>query len=277
MALIRKNTTAWNKKSVLFVHGVGTSQPGYSEPLIDILAAADGPLAAATRWHEASYDFVNTAMAQKVTLIGSKLEEGSNEVGGFMESHVLDVCTFLCLSDTRNWITSIIKKDLVDIVRDAHDNGVMQEQLEVSIFSHSLGTMVSYETLHQIITMQAIGCPEGFKVKNFFTMGSPLAFVRKRKDTIPRLGQDSIIFRQDLARPSFVNQFTKKPQSNVVNWFNYRNTLDPIASLVPLTMESSNNALSAPEATFSRLNDGLNPHSFKNYITEYASDFIQKI
>lgn len=277
MALVRKNTAAWNKKSVLFVHGVGTSQPGYSEPLIEVLAAADGPLAAGTRWYESAYDFVNTAMAQKVTLIGSKLEEGSKDVDGFMTTHVLDVLTFLCMADTRNWITTVIKKDLVDMVKDAHGDGVMQEELEVSIFAHSLGTMVSYETLHQIVGMQAIGAPEGFTVKNFFTMGSPLAFVRKSKDTIPRAGQDSVIFRQDIGRPSIMNQFKKKPESNVRAWYNYRNLLDPIASAVPLTPESSNNALSAPDSTFSRLNDGLNPHSFKNYVTEYATDFMQKI
>lgn len=279
MALLRGNTSQWNHTSVVFIHGIGVQPTQYSLPLYNILHGADPKTAEATRWFEIAYDHVNQTMAEKLRIPGeqtnSKVGQRALTIG---DDFLLDLVTYLFTTDIYNWINTTVRRDLVDVVQRALADGIDPTQHRVILIAHSLGTVVSYEALHHILTdPQTLGLTSGFKIQSFLTMGSPLAFIKKYQSRIPSLNDNFFLYKKPIARPTRVHSFTGASESNVLDWYNFRHKNDPVASLEPLTMATANNALSEDTAVFSKLHTGINPHDFGNYIQHYAPFIFERI
>jgi hypothetical protein len=176
------SSTPWNKKSLIFIHGIGRHDPGYAEVLYKILHDQDPVLADATRWYEFGYEQVNAALEKKVIQFQNALPEAGKDptLWQGIGDMIIDLGAFLFTPDFHNWIESLFRKELIQVVQDGIAAGVDQYEHDIYIVSHSLGTVVSYEMLHNIIgDAQDLGWTSGFKNIRFFTLGSPLAFIRK--------------------------------------------------------------------------------------------------
>jgi len=265
MALIRSNVSDWNHTSVVFIHGIGVQPKEFSLPLYQLLRDMDASTVEATRWYEIAYDSVNEAATRKLRL---KKDVTSD--------FLLDLVSYLFTTDLYNWINTVGRKALAEVVQMALADNVDSKDHRVILISHSLGTVVSYELLHAILTdAQTLGITSNFRIHSWLTMGSPLAFIKKNEKIIPSLNNTFALRKGPISRPIRINTFTDEKQSNVLDWFNFQQKLDPVASLVPLTLASANQSLSQDTFVFDKLNTGINPHDFGNYLQEYA-DFLFK-
>jgi len=280
MALLHTNASTWNHRTVLFVHGIGLQPAGYSEPLYQILRQADSSTVDATRWHEVAYDSVNTALELKVRNLNSVIPQAgqSPTAKQTAEDLVVDLVDYLFTTDPYNWINTVFRKALVGIITQGQNDGVAVRDQSVILIAHSLGTVVSYEGLHSIVTdPQLPGLSSGFRVRAYLTMGCPLAFIKANLSRLKYLNKNFFLGKEPIGRPTRVDTFSGETQSNVADWFNFRQQIDPVASLIPLTMATSNNALSQETFVFNKLHAGINPHDFSNYVTEYSPFILQQI
>ncbi len=280
MSLLVSNQSTWNKKTVLFVHGIGIQKPKFSEPLHKILRAADPATVDATRWHEIAYDSVNEAIAAKVIQFQSAIPKSPTnpEAKAVVSDMLIDLSDYLISVDPYNWINNVYRRELVDVVEAGQKSGVNQGEHQIFILSHSLGTVVSYEMLHSILTdAQVLGVTKRFRIKCFFTLGSPLAFIKKNENKLPTLNSKSFLRSTPIQRPTRLNSVTEVMETNVLSWINIRQKVDPVGSLVPLEKSNSGEALSEETLVFDKFHAGLNPHAFDNYLTEYASFIMEKI
>lgn len=276
MALLHPNSTNWNKKTVLFVHGIGFQPKLYSEPLYEILRTADPAVADATRWHEIAYDEANEMMKNKIVELQKRIP-GPNAEPSAMDTaadFLVDLVDYLATSSLYHWINNYARKALVEVLNEGIKDSVMPEDHDIILISHSLGTVVSYELLHNIITdPQLPGLSRGVTIRAWLTMGSPLAFIKKNQGKIPHLNPSAFIRKQPLGRPWMKDPFSGRV-TNVNEWFNYRQKLDPVGSLVPLNQASVGGELTKETAVFEAFHTGINPHDFGNYITEYRTEIL---
>ena len=95
--LIKENMNdTWNKKSIIFVHGIGRQPKNYSAPLYELLRKADPQTAAGARWHEVAYDDINTAIDEKVIQFHGALEKaGANALASLGTDFIVDLINFL--------------------------------------------------------------------------------------------------------------------------------------------------------------------------------------
>jgi hypothetical protein len=269
---VSANTSQWNNKSVVFVHGIGDHPETFAQPVFEILKKTDPALASATRWYGVGYDYINDQMATKLGLIQEQLTAPATVTVELL----LDLLNYLGTKDLNEWVNTAYKKALADIVADGQEQGVEPAEHEIYIVSHSLGTVVSYETLHAIVNdPQTLGLAKNFRVQALYTFGSPIAFIKKNESKIPSFGQTALK-TLPIGKPTRKNAITGRVQSNVSTWYNFRQKFDPVASLTPLTLESSNQSLD-DDFIFSKLHSGPNPHEFSNYITEYADFLVDDI
>jgi len=277
--LLKENLSAdWNNKSIVFIHGIGRQPADYATSLQDLLRKVDPDTADRSMWHSIAYDDVNDAMAAKVIQFNGALEkEGANALASLGTDFVVDLVNYLSAVDSYHWINTKVREALVHVVQEGIKRGVHQNEHEVFIISHSLGTVVAYEALHAVITgAQVLGRSSGFRVQALFTLGSPLAFIKANAEKIPSVNEDFFLREAPIARPAIVNTFTKKPMSNVMAWFNLRQKFDPVASLTPLTVAASNGAVTE-DREFDALHTGANPHDFANYLTEYGTFIMETV
>lgn len=276
MALLHDNQTEWNRKTVLFVHGIGIQPAGFSEPLYKILHGTDPATADATRWHEIAYERASDLMKQKLVELQQFIPApgkppAAKEVVAEM---VTDLVSYLGTESLYDWINNLGRKALMDALQQGIQSGVLPEKHQLFIIAHSLGTVVSYELFHTIVNdPQVPGLSSGVKIRAYLTMGSPLAFIKANQAKIPTLNHDAFLRRFALGRPWLLNPFGEQ-ETNVSDWFNYRHSLDPVASLVPVDQNSANDELSRETSVFEAFHAGLNAHDFSNYITEYRTEIM---
>ena len=278
--LIQENKTPWNKKSGILIHGIGRQPEKFSVPMQKLLREVDPATADATRWYEVAYDSVNDAMEQKVIEFRSALAkpDGGTDVGSLAADFLADLINFLFNVDPYNWINTITTTALTEVVEDGQKAGVEQKEHEVFILSHSLGTVVAYETLHTIINEpQTLGLSSNFRVKTLFTLGSPLAFIKANTRRIPTVNDNFYLRNEAIGKPMRNNSFTGRMQSNVTEWYNLRQKIDPVASLIPLDQASANGSLATETMVFDKLHTGVNPHDFMNYLTEFGPMIMEKV
>jgi hypothetical protein len=190
---------------------------------------------------------------------------------------MVDLVNFLFAVDPYHWITNTTKKALVEIIEEGQKQDVHQREHEIYVISHSLGTVVAYETLHSILNdAQTLGLSSGFRVQTLFTLGSPIAFIKAQENRIPSVNDKFFLRQGPIAKPQRLNALTKKLQSNVMEWVNLRQVYDPVASLTPLSVAASNGAVNS-DREFKALHTGANPHDFANYLTEYGSFIMETI
>ncbi len=278
MALLQSNINSWNKKSIVFIHGIGRQPENYSKPLYERLRKVDAETADASIWHEVAYDDVNTALQEKVIQFQGALEgSGKNALVSLGTDFLVDLINFLFAVDPYHWINTTTKKALVEVVEEGLKHDVHQREHEIYLISHSLGTVVAYETLHSILTdAQTLGRSSGFRVQTLFTLGSPIAFIKARQNVIPSVNEQFFLRNHLIGKPQRLNALTKRPETNVSEWMNLRQKFDPVASLTPLDAASSNGALTE-DRSFDAFHTGTNPHDFANYLTEYGAFIMESI
>ncbi len=275
--LLKEPTTDWNNKSIIFIHGIGRQPADYAVALQKRLHDIDPATADASMWHAVAYDDVNTAIDAKVIQFNGALEkEGQNALVSLGTDFLVDLVNELFAVDPYHWITNTTKKAFVDVVAEGVKRGVSQREHEIYILSHSLGTVVAYETMHHILTdPQVLGLTSGFKVQTLFTLGCPLAFIKANENRIPCVNDQFMLREGPIERPFRVNKFRKgRVESNIVEWINLRQKFDPVASLVPLTVAAFNQSVDE-DRVFDVFHTGANPHDFANYLAEYGPSIME--
>jgi hypothetical protein len=185
---------------------------------------------------------------------------------------------YLYSPDPYNWINTEFREELIDIVDEGQESGVAPRDHQIYILSHSLGTVVSYEILHAIVDdAQTLGVSSRFRIKTYFTLGSPLAFIKANQKRIPSMNEEAFLRSRPIGRPVRENSFTGALESNILDWINIRQKFDPVASLTPLDQTTANGALSRETLVFDAFHSGANPHAFENYLTEYKSLIMETV
>lgn len=175
-------------RKIVAIHGIGNAQPGWSESL---RLALDIP---SKDWIEFYYDdlmdrsFFNRLVvkATRIYLSHAYGPEATTLANGMAE-YVNDIISYFMTRDSRLGIQLRLK-------------GLLRENPDVIILSHSLGTVVAYETLKNF----------GLKTHTLFTFGSPLS-----KGLVQKFLQVP-----DISRPQ------------VMNWFNIWSLFDPISGKI---------------------------------------------
>jgi hypothetical protein len=278
--LVQDNRTSWNRKSLVFVHGIGKTPETYADPLYEILRARNPAAADAARWYAVAYDFVNEVMAQKLRLVEEQIPGPDKPASPAKEAFrdlFLDLLTYLGTNNLYHWINTVFKGSLAEVVARGQRDGVHQDRHEIYLIAHSLGTVVAYEGVHAIIgDPQVVGLSSNFRVQALLTMGSPLAFIKKYQDLIPSLSR-SRLREHPIGKPEVEDSFTGEKGTNVLAWYNFRHKLDPVASLVPLDQNTANRALTEDTFVFDAYHAGPNAHAFSNHLVEFAGFLWEKI
>src|SRR5690349_11885130 len=110
MALLHRNSAAWNKKSVLFIHGIGFQPLTYSEPLYKILRGEDAATADATRWYEVVYDQANEAMKRKVVELQKRMPKPGDPPSArdVAADFLIDLIDYLGTDSLYHWINNFV-------------------------------------------------------------------------------------------------------------------------------------------------------------------------
>src|SRR5688572_8002061 len=116
MALLQSNKTAWNRKTVLFIHGIGFQPKEYSQPLYDILRAADPVTVEATKWHEVTYDQANEMMKRKIREFEKRIPAAGASPGArdLFADFFLDLLDYLVTDSLYEWINNFVRKALLE-------------------------------------------------------------------------------------------------------------------------------------------------------------------
>jgi hypothetical protein len=275
-------------RHVIFIHGIGEQAEGYSKALWQRLQAAQIP--GDVEPHEMFYyDIFQTANAKIELdqlsnryglnkLIESRI--GDSALAGKVESKLQDVLVntvshvlHFCLNpDVRNAIILKLKECLLQVVMEARKQEVSLFDLNITILSHSLGTVVGYLGCHEVLLDPALGLDNGVSFKNLYSLASPLELIdwvaKKVGLSIPHI-------TDGVKKPVRHNVAMNIDESNVNDWWSYRNQSDPVASLIPLLGDFLSNGDVDP-FLFSIIHcDGV--HSFSNYIEQSKSRIVANV
>ncbi len=272
------------RKCVLFVHGIGPQQKGYSDALWDQLWNDRPPddVHKYEMFYSDIYETMNTktdieklprrlgliGALRQIPVVGALATVADEKLTAFLRDTVSHVLYFTLYQDARIVIVNKFKEKLLELVKDATDAGVYPRRINLTIISHSLGTAVAYLGMHDIIGNPALGLSAGLKARTLFTLASPLALIR---DVSARVGMAVPHITGGIIRPRRRNPAKKTYQYNIGNWYSYRDEKDPVASLVPFKagfLASTDD----PPFAFSETH-GSSAHAFSNYI-EQARDRI---
>lgn len=249
------------RKYVLFVHGIGDVQPGYSDAPWRILWPTGAP--ADTRKIEVNYSDIFRRLADKFDLAGfadrfqvaALIERLVHDAGladqiqgaarDFLVNAAADVFFFVALEDATVAIKNTLKLALTRVCKEAQEQDPhhFPRNLRIHIVSHSLGTAVTYLVLHDIVDDPAIGLPARVTISSLSTLASPLELIRR---VCIETGMPSGpgIIKLPIFRPVADDPETDESYSNIIDWYSYRHEHDWIASLCPLR----GGFLSSPDA-----------------------------
>ncbi len=272
------------RKSVIFIHGAGQQEKGYSDTLWDILWEKRRENQSTVHHYEMFYydifEKTNAKIekqAQKFKI--SQILEGLLGTSGLADridetlkttaiKTVSQVLYFLLFIDFQTAVINKFKQTLIKLLKEAEKEGYYPRANEITIISHSLGTVIGYTGLHRILGLQALGLQSGVRVKNFFTLATPLALVA---EIGKRLNISPADITGEITKPEEFSATKKITVSNIIKWYSYRHEYDPVASLVPLKGNFLDNP-DSPPFVFQEVHRG-NVHFFGNYL-EQARDFI---
>lgn len=275
-------------RHVIFIHGIGEQTPGYSKTLWQRLQAAQIPGDVVP--HEMFYyDIFQTANAKTEldqipsryglnslieglitdSALAGKVESELKNVLVNMVSHVLHFCLN---PDVRNAIILKFKVCLLEVVASARKQGISPFDLSITVLSHSLGTVVGYLGCHEALLDPALGLDNGVSFKNLCSLAAPLELV----DWVAKnVGLSIPHITDGVKRPIRHNVAINADESNVNDWWSYRNQSDPVASLIPLLGDFLSNGDVDP-FLFSIIHcDGV--HSFSNYIEQSKNGIIANV
>ena len=199
-------------------------------------------------------------------------EQLNQQMTTILRDTVSHVLYFLLCEDAKNAVLNKFKQTLIEVIKAGTENGIYPSKHEITIISHSLGTVVAYMGLYSIIgDKKALG--QIRKIKNLFTLATPLGLIQKvsRKIKIKELPH----ITKKIEKPAKLHHGKKRRISNIRRWYSYRHKSDPIASLVPFVGTFLGNA-NEPPFVFDKIHTG-NVHAFENYIEQARDVIIDKI
>jgi hypothetical protein len=273
---------------VLFVHGIGPQELDYSAGLWNQLWENQSPIDA-NRRQLYYYDIFETAdaktkMKELAVSVGSVLNglvvqkwpqaKLDKPLANILEDTVAHVLYFTTMTDVREAITDKFQLEISSIIKDANAKGFYFPNIEITIASHSLGTVVAYLGMHAIVHDAALGLQSDVRVRNLYTLASPLELIRRVGSALSPVASIEHI-TTGIERPTEVDPTTGKAKSNIRSWYTYRNLPDPVASLAPLRgafLDGSDD----PPFKFLDLAGG-NLHGFGTYIQQARLHMVSVI
>jgi hypothetical protein len=159
-------------RKIVAVHGIGKTQPGWSDLLrVDLDIPQED-------WIEFNYDdLMDRSFFHKVIVGAAKIylaktygPEAAFIVSG-AEEHINDLVSYFVMNGSRLEIQVRLK-------------GILKENPEAIILGHSLGSVVAYETLKNF----------DLKAHTLFTFGSPLSkFTVKKFLRVPEKSRPNVV------------------------------------------------------------------------------------
>jgi hypothetical protein len=173
---------------IVAIHGIGNAQPGWSASLrLDLDIPPED-------WLEFCYDDLMDQSAFNQVIVAATRIYLTHTYGPEVavlasgaEDYLDDIITYFLMGNSRLEIQLRLKS-------------ILLENPDAIIVSHSLGTVVAYETLKNF----------SLKAHTFFCLGSPLS-------------------------KGLVQRFLKVPDKsrpNIINWFNIWSFFDPISGRI---------------------------------------------
>lgn len=275
---------AKHRTTIIWIHGMGDSTPGFSGDLVKTLVApfADTPRARGIFHEEICYEDINELANEKILKADLAISDVCNAVQvplvGSLESYrdsvkdaLGDVFPDWLSRGIRMWIFHRINRRILEIVQRARDDGITPRNHNINIVCHSLGTFVTYEFLHWAKDVFQIGVAD-FRANNVFMLAPVIALMKDLRLGALMNNYDLAI-NNPLSKPWVHNPATGVPVTNVRKLWAYRHKWDPFASLVPLRGE----LLDHPAWTFDAFHSGGNMHAYTNYLTEFNTNIMNKV
>ena len=271
---------------VLFIHGIGPQERDYHKPLVRQLWPAGLP-ANVKVWSMYYYNVFETVNAKtemdrqartaapiinnlvELAWQDARLEPG---IATTLTDTVAHVLYYVSSVDVRARIQNEFQANLVHMLMQAP--GSFARNVEISVISHSLGTVVAYLSLHDIVSDAVLGLQKDVVVKNLYTLATPLELIRAIGSQLPQpLGIPKLT--DGLRRPTRLNA-NGKIETNIGNWFSFRHMLDPVASLAalkgrPLLDNDDTAPFSVIDAQVSKL------HDFGRYIDQARTEILSHV
>jgi len=275
-------------KYVLFVHGIGEQKKGYSDPLWQTLWENTG--AGNVQREEVFYYDVfeklnaKTRIADLVSQLGLAdvingilkrppgtgiTEEGLRDV---VENTLLHLFYYIFTEEARERIHDWFALAMTNIVDRARKQDPTGPKPEITILSHSLGTVVAYYGLHRLIRDNAVGIPGGIAVERLYSLASPLALIQSASTFIDNAIGLPPELAGKLAKPVDANYPGNNKPLYVQFWYSWRSVPDLVASAIPLTGQPPLDNADIDPYTFEAKHTAGH-HDFGNYIIQ-ARDHI---
>ncbi len=267
------------RKCVLFVHGIGPQDPGYSDKLWTQLW--DGNPPADVHKYEVLYYDTFAAMNRKVEIEENAKKLGlralvdgvfnNSDLAGKVEDKAVDllrdtvshVLYYTLHGEARRDILNKFKKQMVVLVREGRAAGDPKD-IRIVVLSHSLGTVVSYEALHELAGDPDLGRPAGIRIDSLYSLATPLAAVAK----VAGLVKKRIAHVTDeISKPARYNEARERTELYVERWYSYREARDPVASTLALEGAFLDNDPGVEPYRFSDTH-GFSLHAFGGYIAQ---------
>ena len=274
------------RRSVIFIHGIGPIEEGYSNTLWDVLWQGGDP--GDIHRYEVYYYDIFKKIGEKTEIetfidrcgvLGVVDDFIKNEdmlavinqtLTTVLKDTISHVLYFLLHEDTRIAIINRFRKILANVIKEGINENIFPGSHEITIISHSLGTVVAYVGLHTVIGEAELGITDGVKIKNLFTLATPLAAIKEICSRVPGINMQFI--GGGLKKPQLWNEDEEVNESNIEYWFSYRHQHDPVASLIPIKGNSIDSNDNLP-FVFNVVHQ-KNVHAFENYISQ-AGDLIR--
>lgn len=272
------------RTTIIWVHGMGDSQLGFSRELRDVLCGPfqDVPGVAEIVHEEIVYEDINEQASKKIRDADLGISRLCGEVTipliGALDQYtdgvkdaLGDVFPDWLSRGIRLWIFQRFNREVLRIQRDARRAKVTPAEHNINIVCHSLGTFLTYEFLHWAKDVFEIGAAN-FRANNVFML-APVISIMKDLRLGSMMSSFDLAINNPLSKPWVHNPATGAPVSNIRKLWAYRHKLDPFASIVPLRGE----LLDHPAWTFDDFHTGPNMHAYTNYLTEFRQNILERV
>ena len=273
-----------NRKSIVFIHGIGPQDHGYSDISWKLLWQGENPEDA--RKYELFYYDIFEDMNKKLEVDKfvqnyglEKIINGimgnqsfSDNINKILSDTVSHVLYFLLVPDVYNVIVRLFVNKLNNVLLEAVNEGFPPQRHDIVIISHSLGTVVAYCGLHHAMAELGTGIQANVRIKTLFSLATPLELIKtvgeKIKIKIQHVSDGIDKPKEwDPAKGIYIKYLKK--------WYSYRHKFDPVASLIPLKGAFLDSADDSP-FVFGQL-PGKDVHDYSNYIKQSRDIILGQI
>lgn len=230
-----------DRDALLLVHGVGNAAPGHYERLEGSIRSLLGSDADQFAIYTLYYDEIHDWMRAKVRLdevVGVlakalRAEMGDEDAAAVAEL-LGDLVTPAFHAPSRVGIREVLLAQIKQIVRDGLRAGVGIWSQRISIISHSLGCLHSYEALHAAAKEPQHALrplSNGVTFRNAIFIASPIQLVRSAaagmRTLMPYKEDFAVLARGSLSIPVQAS-VTGYSERSVRRWISLTGALDPL-------------------------------------------------